>query len=60
MMGKDQKDMTRRRLLSIERLKQEARLKRFLALPPELQEGVLRYADNIRGAYRGKDEVQNH
>lgn len=34
------------------REKQEAaRVRRFLALPPQLQEGVLRYAENLKKAY---------
>ncbi len=37
---------------SKEKREQAARIKRFLALPPQLQEGVLRYGENIRGAYR--------
>ena len=37
-----------------ERQEQEARVKRFLALPPELQEGVLHYAENMREAYLSK------
>ena len=42
------KKMTRR-----ERQEQNARLRRFLALPPELQEGALRYGENIRASYGG-------
>jgi hypothetical protein len=37
-----------------ERQEQAARVKRFLALPPELQEGVLRYAENMKEAYLSK------
>ena len=29
-----------------------ARVKRFLALPPQLQEGILRYGEHIQKAYR--------
>jgi len=35
-----------------EKLEQAARVRRFLALPPELQEGILRYGENIRKAYK--------
>jgi len=35
-----------------EKRMQAARVKRFLTLPPQLQEGALRYADQIRQAYR--------
>ena len=42
------KPMTRQ-----EKREQAERLKRFLALPPELQEGALRYAENIRASYKG-------
>ncbi len=41
------KEMTMR-----ERQEQAARVRRFLALPPELQEGILRYGENIRKAYK--------
>jgi len=41
-----------RREMGREKREQTARVKRFLALPPQLQEGVLRYGENIRGAYR--------
>jgi|Deesub1362B_J571_1020462.scaffolds.fasta_scaffold04305_7 hypothetical protein len=34
-----------------ERHEQKERLRRFLALPPELQEGALRYAERIQRAY---------
>jgi hypothetical protein len=30
---------------------QAARVKRFLALPPQLQEGILRYGENIQKSY---------
>jgi len=36
-----------------EKREQAERLKRFLALPPELQKGALRYAENIRASYQG-------
>jgi len=45
-----EKKMTRR-----ERQEQAARVRRFLALPRELQEGVLRYAENMKGAYLSKN-----
>jgi hypothetical protein len=38
--------MTRR-----EKEEQAARVKRFLALPPQLQEGILKYGENIQKAY---------
>jgi len=34
------------------RQEQVARVRRFLALPPQLQEGILRYAENIQKAYK--------
>jgi len=40
-----------RKMTRKERQEQAARVKRFLALPPQLQEGVLRYAENIQRAY---------
>ena len=43
-----------RRLTGKERQKQVARVKRFLALPPELQEGILKYGEKIREAYSPK------
>jgi len=45
---------TARRMTRQERQEQAARVKRFLALPRELQEGVLRYAENMKGAYLSK------
>jgi len=36
------------------RQEQTARVRRFLELPPEFQEGVLRYAENMKGAYLSK------
>lgn len=33
---------------------QAARVKRFLALPPQLQEGILKYGENIREAYSSR------
>lgn len=41
-----------RRMSRKQRQEQVARVKRFLAMPPELQEGVLRYGENIRASYR--------
>ena len=35
-----------------ERLEEKERVKRFLALPPQLQEGCLKYAENITQTYR--------
>lgn len=40
-----------RRLTKRERKEQAQRLKRFLALPPQLQEGILKYGENIREVY---------
>jgi len=40
-----------RKLTRKQRQEQAARVRRFLAFPPELQEGILRYGENIRGAY---------
>ena len=37
-----------------EKQEQAARVKRFLALSPELQEGALQYAENMKGAYLSK------
>jgi len=34
---------------------QTNRVKRFLALPPQLQEGILRYGENIRQAYKTEE-----
>ena len=42
-----------RKMTRKERQEQAARVKRFLALPPQLQEGILRYGENIQKAYRG-------
>ena len=42
-----EREMTRR-----ERLEQAARVRRFRALPPRLQEGILRYGENIRLSYK--------
>jgi hypothetical protein len=44
-----------RRMTKRERQEQAERVRRFLALPPELQEGVLRYAENMKGAYLSKN-----
>jgi len=35
-----------------ERLAEKERVRRFLALPPQLQEGCLKYAENITQTYR--------
>jgi hypothetical protein len=43
-----------RRMTRQERQEQAERVRRFLVLPPELQEGVLRYAENMKGAYLSK------
>ena len=43
------KKMTRR-----EQREQKDRVKRFLALPPQLQEGAARYAENIQKSYTGE------
>ena len=43
-----------RRLSKEERKKQAERVRRFLALPPQLQEGILKYGENIREAYSSK------
>jgi len=40
------REMTRK-----EKREQAARIRRFLTLPPQLQEGVLLYGENIRKAY---------
>jgi hypothetical protein len=36
-----------------EKREQDERVRRFLALPPSLQEGALRYGENLRDAYKG-------
>lgn len=41
-----------RKMTRKERQEQAARVKRFLALPPQLQEGILRYGEHIQKAYR--------
>ncbi len=41
-----------RKMTGKERQEQAARARRFLALPPQLQEGVLRYGENIQKAYK--------
>jgi len=41
-----------RRITRQERQEQAVRVKRFLVLPPELQEGILRYGENIQKAYK--------
>jgi hypothetical protein len=41
------KPMTRK-----EKREQEERVRRFLLFPLRLQEGMLRYGENLRGAYK--------
>jgi len=41
-----------RKMTRKEKQEQAARVKRFLALPPQLQEGILKYGENIQQAYR--------
>ncbi len=41
-----------RKMIRKERQEQAARVKRFLALPPQLQEGILRYGENMRDTYK--------
>ena len=41
-----------RKMTRKERQEQATRVKRFLALPPQLQEGILRYGENIQKAYK--------
>jgi len=43
----------RRPMTRKEKREQDERVRRFLALPPQLQEGVLRYGEHLRDAYRG-------
>lgn len=40
-----------RRMSRKEKQEQANRVRRFLALPPQLQEGVLHYGERIRDAY---------
>jgi len=40
-----------RKMTKREKQEQAARVKRFLALPPQLQEGILKYGENIQKAY---------
>lgn len=40
------------RMTRKERQEQAARVRRFLTLPPQLQEGILRYGENIQKAYK--------
>jgi hypothetical protein len=40
-----------------EKREQATRVRRFLALSPELQEGVLRYAEKLKRAYGGIDKA---
>ncbi len=44
-----------KRMSRQERQERTARVKRFLALPAELQEGALHYAENMKGAYLSKN-----
>jgi len=41
----------RRSLTRREKKEQSARVRRFLSLPPQLQEGILKYGESIRQAY---------
>lgn len=41
----------RRPLTRREKEEQSARVRRFLSLPPQLQEGILKYGESIRQAY---------
>lgn len=41
----------REKMTRKERQEQAARVKRFLTFPPQLQEGILRYGENIQKAY---------
>lgn len=43
----------RQKMTRKERQEQATRVKRFLALPLPLQEGILRYGENIQKAYSG-------
>jgi hypothetical protein len=43
-----------RKMTRKEKREQAARIRRFVALPPELQEGVLRYGENMKEAYLSK------
>ena len=43
-----------RKMTRKEKQEQAARVKRFLALPPQFQEGILRYGENIQKAYLTK------
>ena len=45
-------DIPEKKMLTGEEREQVARVKRFLALPVRLQEGVLRYGERLKGAYR--------
>ena len=45
-------DIPEKKMLTGEEREQVARVKRFLALPARLQEGVLRYGERLKGAYR--------
>jgi len=45
-------DTSEKKMLTEEEREQAARVKRFLALPMRLQEGVLRYGERLKRAYR--------
>jgi len=45
-----------RKMSRKEKREQAARVRRFLALSAELQEGVLRYAEKLKQAYGGLDK----
>lgn len=42
------------RLTREERQKQAERVSRFLAFPPQLQEGILRYGESLRQVYAAR------
>ena len=44
----------RRPMTQKEKQEQEERVRRFVSFPPQLQEGMLRYGENLRDAYSGK------
>lgn len=50
-----QRKMTRR-----EKEEELARVRRFLALSPELQEGALQYAEKIKKAYLEKNSSKTY
>jgi len=43
-----------RKMTRKERQQQAARVKRFLVLPPALQEGALQYAERMRQSYEAR------